>query len=65
MSDVITMERVYEELKALRGAVEAMKEEIEDRFLTPEEELLVEKAIKEHREGKTITLEELKKELGH
>lgn len=59
------MERVYEELKALRGAVEAMKEEIEDMFLTPEEELLVEKAIKEHREGKTITLEELKKELGH
>lgn len=63
MTDV-TIERVYEELKALRGSVDAMREEIEDRFLTPEEELLVEKALKEHREGKTINHKDLKKELG-
>ncbi|HDY73904.1 MAG TPA: hypothetical protein ENH51_02185 [Euryarchaeota archaeon] len=63
MSDA-TMEKVYEELKALRGTVEAMKEEIEARFMTPEEDLLVEKALKEHRRGETISVDELKKELG-
>lgn len=64
MSDA-TMEKVYEELKALRGTVEAMKEEIEARFMTPEEDLLVEKALQEHRMGETISVEELKKELRH
>ncbi|MEE8167580.1 MAG: hypothetical protein V3T58_01745 [Candidatus Hydrothermarchaeales archaeon] len=60
----VTIERVYDELKALRGAVEAVREEIVDRFLTPEEELLVEKALDERRKGKTVSLNELKKELG-
>ena len=59
----VTIEEVYNELKALRSVIESVKEEIEDRFLTPEEDLLVEKALKERREGKTITLEELEKEL--
>jgi hypothetical protein len=60
----VTIEQVYKELKALRTAVEAMKEEIEDRLLTSEEEVLVEKALQEHREGKTTSLEDLKRELG-
>lgn len=64
MSDV-TIEKVYNELKALRGAVDAVREEIADRFLTPEEELLVEKALDERRRGKTVSLDDLKKELGY
>lgn len=61
----VTLEQVYNELKALRTAVEAIREEIEDRFLTPEEELLVEKALEEKRKRETVSLEELKRELGY
>ncbi|MEE8403114.1 MAG: hypothetical protein V3R93_05095 [Candidatus Hydrothermarchaeaceae archaeon] len=61
----VTIEKVYDELKALRGAVDAVRKEISDRFLTPEEELLVEKALEERRRGKTVSLDDLKKELGH
>lgn len=60
----VTIERIYDELRALRNAVESMKEEIADRFLSPEEELLVEKALREWRSGKTVSLAELKRELG-
>lgn len=61
--NAVTIEEVYNELKALRSVVESVKEEIEDRFLTPEEDILVEKALEERRGGKTITLKELEKEL--
>ncbi len=61
----VTIGRVYDELKALRDAVESMREEIADRFLTPEEELLMEKALEEWRSGKTVSLDKLKRELGH
>ena len=54
---------MYNELKALRSVVGSVKEEIEDRFLTHEEDILVEKALKGRRGGKTITLEELEEEL--
>ncbi|MBU2560316.1 hypothetical protein KKA03_05425 [archaeon] len=59
----VTIEKVYDELKALRGAVDAVRKEIADRFLTPEEELLVEKAMGERRGGKTVSLNELKREM--
>lgn len=61
----VTIERIYGELKALRGAVDAIREEITDRFLTPEEELLVDKALEERRKGKTVSLDKLKKEFGY
>ncbi|MEE8403137.1 MAG: hypothetical protein V3R93_05230 [Candidatus Hydrothermarchaeaceae archaeon] len=61
----VTIEKVYDEVKALRGAVDAVRKEIADRFLTPEEELLVERAVEERRSGKAVSLDELKKELGH
>lgn len=62
MSDV-TIKKVYEELKALRSVVEDMRQDIQDRFLTPEEERLVEKAIQEKKEGKTVSLDKLKDEI--
>ncbi len=60
----VTIEKVYEELKALRSAVDEMRDDIADRFLTHEEEALLEKALDEHRKGKTISLEKLREELG-
>ncbi len=59
----ITIEKVYNELKILRNIIEELKEDIEDRFLTAEEEILIEKALEEMRQGKTKPLEELMKEL--
>jgi len=59
----ITIEKVYDELKILRNIIEELKEDIEDRFLTAEEEILIEKALEEMRQGKTKPLEELMKEL--
>jgi len=44
--------------------VEEMREDLEDRFLTAEEARNIEIAEKELKEGKTISLEDMKKELG-
>lgn len=62
MSDV-TIRKVYDELKALRNVVEDMRQDIQDRFLTPDEEHLVEKALQEKKEGKTVSLDKLKEEI--
>jgi len=47
----ITIEKVYDELKILHNIIEELKEDIEDRFLTAEEEILIEKALEEMRQG--------------
>ncbi|MDO9517360.1 MAG: UPF0175 family protein [Methanosarcinaceae archaeon] len=39
-----------------------MKEEIADMFLSPEEEILLEKALKEHKDGMTTSLDDFEKE---
>jgi len=44
--------------------VEEMREDLEDKFLTAEEARNIEIAEKELKEGKTISLEDMKKELG-
>lgn len=59
----ISLEKVYKEIEFLRKVVLAMKEDMEDRFLTAEEELRLEESLRELKEGKTTSLEQLKKEL--
>lgn len=41
-----------------------IKEHIEDVFLSPEDEKALKEAEHEYREGKSVSLAELKKELG-
>ena len=55
---------VNKNLLALTRLVEAMREDLEDRFLTTEEVMNIEIARKELAEGKTISLQDMKKELG-
>ena len=45
------------------GKGDFMKEEIEDRFLTAEEEKDIEDSLREFDDEKTISLEKLKEEL--
>jgi len=61
----VSLEKVYKELEFLRKVVVEMKEYLEDCFLTAEEEIELEKAREELKAGKTISLEELKAELGN
>lgn len=65
MAETIGMNTIYHELLALRKEVHFIKAHMADAdmFLTSEEEEKLEKALKEHKEGKTISLQELKKEL--
>jgi hypothetical protein len=59
----VTENKMYKEILLLKKLVLAIKEDLEDRFLTAEEELRLEESLREFEEGKTISLEELEKEL--
>ena len=59
------MERMYRELLSLRKEVQFIKTHMfdPDTIMTTEEEERFERAMKEYKEGKFISLEDLKKEL--
>lgn len=54
---------VNKKLEILTRMLASLKEDFEDSFLTPEEEIILEESRKEFKEGKSISLEDLKKEL--
>ena len=58
----VSLETVHKDLEVLKKLVSEMKENIEDCFLTAEEEESVEKARKEFERGETISLEDLELE---
>lgn len=66
MPETINMERMYKELLALRREVQFIKTHMfdPDTIMTTEEEERYERAMQELSEGKTTSLEDLKKELG-
>ena len=66
MPETINMEKMYGELLALRREIQFIKTHMfdPDTIMTTEEEERYERAMQEHREGKTVSLEDLKKELG-
>ena len=60
----ISLRKVSEDLEFLKKAVVAIQEHLEDVNLTTEEEILLEEIFKNEKEGKLISHEELKAELG-
>jgi len=58
----VSLETVHNDLKVLKNLVSEMKENMEDCFLTVEEEEAVEKAREEFENGETISLEDLELE---
>ncbi|MEK6873106.1 MAG: hypothetical protein AABW90_03795 [Nanoarchaeota archaeon] len=66
MVETIIVEKMYKELLALRKEVQFIKEHMfdPDTIMTIEEEERYERARQELEDGKTISLEDLKKELG-
>lgn len=66
MAEIINLEKMYKELLALRKEVQFIKNHIvdQDTIMTAEEEERYEKAMQEYKEGGTISLEDLKKEIG-
>ena len=66
MSEMINMEKVYRELLAIREEVQFIKTHMfdPDTIMTTEEEERYERAMRELKENKTTSLEDLKKELG-
>ena len=59
---------ILQRLDRIENQMREMKELIinidTDSILTPEQEILLEEAFSDHKKGKTISLENLKKELG-
>ena len=67
MAETINMEKMYMELLALRKEVQFIKTHMFDPdtiMTTEEEEERYERAMRELKENKTTSLEDLKKELG-
>ena len=59
----LEMKEIYNEIVILKNMIASMKEEIEDRFLTAEEEKDIVDSLREFDDEKTISLEKLKEEL--
>lgn len=66
MAEAITIQEVYDEIKALKEDVVFIKKHMfdPDTIMTTEEGRRFEQSLKELQEGKTTPLSELKKELG-
>ncbi len=66
MAETINMEKMYREILALKSEVQFIKTHMfdPDTIMTTEEEERYERAMQELQEGKTISLEDLEKELG-
>jgi len=66
MPEIINMEKIYRGLLSLRREIQFIKTHMfdPDTIMTTEEEERYERAMQEYKEGKTISLENLKKELG-
>lgn len=58
------MREVLTKLANLQRDVNNLKEHLEDVILSPDDLSAIEEAEKDFKEGKTISLENLKKELG-
>mgnify|MGYP001606641601 CR=1 FL=1 len=61
----ITLNTIYKDLELIKNKIIIIEENMIDRdaILTKDEEILLKKAQKEHKQGKTISLEQLEKEL--
>jgi hypothetical protein len=66
MEETVNMNKLYEELLALKSEVHFIKTHMfdPDTIMTTEEEERFRRAMKEYKEGKTVSLEDLEKELG-
>lgn len=66
MAETINTEKLYRELISIRNDISFIKTHMfdPDTIMTTEEEERYEIAMQELKEGKTTSLEELKKELG-
>jgi len=59
----MTENQIMQELKNLKRELHEFKEEYADTHLTEEEREMVAKSIEEEKQGKTISLADLKKHL--
>ena len=66
MPETINLKEMYKEILALRKEIQFIKTHMfdPDTVMTTEEEERYERAVQEYEEGKTTSLENLKKELG-
>ena len=64
MEETINMERVYQEILALKREVNFIKDHMVDvdLILTPEENSELDESLKELKKGKTFSLEDIKKD---
>jgi len=64
MAETVDLEMVYKQLLALRREVDYIKEHMVDTdvTLTPEEKAELDESLEELEEGKTFSLEDIKKD---
>ena len=66
MAEIVTIKKIYDEIKGLKKEVTFIKKHMfdPDTILTTEESKRFEESMKELKEGKTTPLSKVKKELG-
>jgi cell shape-determining protein MreC len=55
---------MQKEMSVMKHDVEYIRKQMSETYLTDEEEQLLEEALKHEKEGKLISLNEMKKQLG-
>jgi len=62
----ITLNNIYKDIELIKNKIINIEENMinRDAILTKDEEILLKKAREEYKQGKTISLEQLEKELG-
>jgi hypothetical protein len=59
----VTLEKVNENVELLKQMVLSIQEKMEDNFLTSEEEDLLEESLRDRKDGKLKTIDEIEKAL--
>ena len=59
----VTLEKVNENVELLKQMVLSIQEKMEDNFLTSEEEELLEESLRDRKDGKLKTIDEIEKAL--
>jgi hypothetical protein len=59
----VTLEKINENVELLKQMVLSIQENMEDNFLTSEEEELLEESLRDRKDGKLKTIDEIEKAL--
>ncbi len=63
MKQAIELKQILKEMKEMKKDIHSIKQRFEEINLTNEEEEYLEETLKEHKKGKSVSLDDFEKEM--